>query len=209
MLVVYDLCAEYLRGVEVIAGTRFLTEGRHPQTFEWKNHGLKISIPELSDGVELAIDIKAGLAGQFKLPAGAQLVSPVYWLCCMQKFEHPVTLEIQHCAVIQNQTECSTLQFVAAKCSQKVLPYIFKPLKHGKFSEHSSFGSIEVKQFSIFAITNSSESSESSTPPRNRMYFTQLYYIVKGVNKWQLNFIMSWNLELCIEVSYINVIIER
>ena len=186
----------------MIAGTRFVTKGRDPQTFEWENHGLKISIPELSDRAEIVIDIKAGLAGQFELPVGVQLVSPVYWLCCRQKFEHPVTLEMQHCAVIRNQTECSSLQFVAAKCSQEVLPYLFKPLQHGTFSRHSSFGSIELKQFSFFAITDSSISLR-------KKYFTRLYYIVKGANKWEIHFIMSWNLQLCIEVSYMCVVIER
>ena len=186
----------YLRGVEVIAGTHFATKGRQPLTFEWKSHGLKLSIPEGALLSEAVIDIKVGLAGQFEFPAGAQLVSPVYWLCCKQKFQHPVTLEIQHCAVIQNQSECSSLRFVAARCSEKVLPYKFKVLEKGIFSQSSSYGSIEVKQFSLFAIISSYLFPQK--------YCARLYYHINGINWRQLHFVMSCNLPIYIEVSLLS-----
>ena len=187
----------YLRGVEVIAEKRFTIKGIHPQTFEWENHGLKLSIPEgalPSDPTERKIDIKAGLAGQFEFPADKQLVSPVYWIDCKEKFQAPVTLELQHCAVIRNQSECSSLCFVAAKCSQKGLPYKFKDLKKGIFSQHSSYGSIQVKQFSLFGILSPFRSPKK--------YFAQLYYLVDGINRWQLHFVISCNLAMCIQVSH-------
>ena len=131
--------------MEVIAATCFATKGTQSKTFEWKRHGLKLSIPEgalPSDEAEGAIDIKAGFAGQFQLPENAQLVSPMYWLCCRHKFQHPVTLEIQQCAVVRNR---SSLCFVASKCSQKGLPYKFKVLSNGTFSQLSLYGTIALK----------------------------------------------------------------
>ena len=195
MLIIF-LSIGYLRGVEVIAEKRFATKGRHPQTFEWENHGLKLSIPESalpSDQTPRTIDIKASLAGQFEFPADTQLVSPVYWIDCKEKFQHPVTLELQHCAVIRNQSECSSLRFVAAKCSQKGLPYKFKVLDKGIFSQYTSYGSIQLKQFSLFGIIGSFLSPKKC--------FARLYYLVKGFNRWHLHFVMSWNLPICIKVG--------
>ena len=200
------LHTEYLRGVEVIAETQFVIKGRHSQTFEWKGHGLKLSVPEdvlPSDQLECVIDLKASFAGQFEFPKGSQLVSPIYWLCCRQKFQHSVTLEINHCAAIQSQAECSYLRFIAAKCSQKELPYKFKLLSKGVFNPGSSYGSIEVKQFSLYGtiIDPTVEQTDQFIQPPSRQYFAQIYYLVKGVNKWQLDFVVTWNLEERIEVS--------
>ena len=189
------ISAEYLRGVEAIAETQFIVKGRHSQTFKWEGHGLKLSIPEgalLSDSV---IYIKAGLAGHFDLPSGGQLVSPVYWLYCDNNFQHPVTLELQHCAIIKHQSECSSLSFIVAKCSQKELPYKFKILDKGTFSQHSSYGSVNVKQFSVFGVI-----MQWLLP---RSYSAQFFYSDKGENIWQLDFIITWNQELCRTVSII------
>ena len=198
--------AEYLRGVEVTAETQFVIKGRHSQTFEWKGHGLKLSVPEdalPSDQVECVIDVKASYAGQFEFPKGTQLVSPVYWLSCQQKFQRSVTLEINHCAAIQSQAECSYLRFVAAKCSQEELPYKFKLLSKGVFNHGSSYGSIEVKQFSLFGnvIDLTVEHADQFVQPPSQQYFAQIYYMVEGANKWQLDFVVAWNLEDRIKVS--------
>ena len=205
----YDVCfmsAEYLRGVEVIAETQFIMKGRHRQTFKWEGHGLKLSIPEdaiQSSEAESVISIKAGLAGQFELPAGAQLVSPMYWLYCKHIFQHPITLELQHCATIRNNSEHSSLCFIVAKCSQKLLPYKFKFLDKGTFSELSSYGSVEVQQFSIFGLVIRfiMQLFVQPPPPQPRRYFSQLFYFDKGKNTWQLDFIITWNQDLCITVS--------
>ena len=188
----------------MIAETQFVIKGRHSQTFEWKGHGLKLSTPEdvlLSDEAECVIDLKASYAGQFEFPKGTQIVSPVYWLSCKQKFQHSVTLEINHCAAIQSQAECSYLRFIVAKCSQEELPYKFKFLRKGVFNHGSSYGSIEVKQFSLFGNVTIIEQPDQFVLPPPRQYFAQIYYMVKGMNRWQLDFVVSWNLEERIEVS--------
>ena len=99
----------------MFAETHFTVKGKISQTFKWEGHGLKLSIPEgalLSDSV---IRIKAGLAGQFDLPSCAQLVSPVYWLCCDDDFQHPVTLQIQHCATVVHRSGYPALCFIVAQ----------------------------------------------------------------------------------------------
>ena len=183
----------------MLAETQFIVKGRHSQTFKWEGHGLKLSIPEGAVLSESVIYIKAGLAGQFELPSDAQLVSPMYWLYCVHSFQHPVTLELQHCAIIKKQSGDSSLSFIVAKCSQE-LPYKFKFLHKGTFSQYSSHGSIDVKQFSIFGlVTKLFELSLFGLASRS--YFAQLFYIDDGENAWKLDFIITWNLELCLIVS--------
>ena len=67
--------------------------------------------------------------GQFHIPDDSQLVSCIYWLCCSQKFAKPVNLEIEHCALIHDSSQYSSLRFIAAKCSQAELSYQFRVLK--------------------------------------------------------------------------------
>ena len=140
------------------------------------------------------INIKAGLAGQFEFPDESQLVSCIYWISCPQKFLEPVTLEIQHCGLIENSSQSSSLHFVVAKCSQPELPYKFKALDKGTFSPHSSYGSLQVSQFSFFGIFGKS--------PR---YCSSVYYTSKGHNRWYMDFVITHNLEVHLEVSYIDV----
>ena len=187
-------CIDYLRGFEAFAQVRFVITGSSSYSFEWKGYGLKLHIPEGAipqkwEGCK--IDIKAGLAGQFEFTDDkSQLVSCIYWLSCPQKFLEPVTLEIQHCGLIEDS---STLHFVVAKCSQPQLPYKFKALDKGTFSPHSSYGSLQVSQFSFFGIRG-----------RCRRYYSAVYYINKGPNRWYVDFVMTCNLEVHLEVSCID-----
>ena len=175
-------------------------KGRHSQTLKWEGHGLKLSIPEGAVLSESVILIKASLAGQFELPPGAQLVSPVYWLCCGDDFQLPVTLELQHCATIKHQSQHSSLSFIVAKCSQEELPYKFKLLDKGTFSQHSSHGSINVKRFSLFGIVETIMQFFVYSP-QPRSYYAQLFYQSDGDSSWRLHFVITWNLEACLTVS--------
>ena len=184
----------------MVAETRFVLKGRRSQTFVWKGHGLKLSVPEgalLFD--HAAVDIKAGLAGQFELPVNTQLVSPVYLICCKETFQQPVMLEMQHCAAVQNESESSLLHFITARCSQNELPYKFKVLHNGIFSKRSSFGAIEVKQFSLFGIVF--EKPKLLLSPTPRTYFAKFFHFNLGTNVRRFDFVITWNHELCISVS--------
>ena len=194
------ILAEYHRGVEVIAETQFIVKGKHSQTFKWEGHGLNLSIPEGAVLSESVIYIKAGLAGHFELPSRAQLVSAVYWLYCENDFQRPVTLELQHCVDVKHQSDFSSLRFIVAKCSQEELPYKFKYLDRGTFSQHNSYGSVDVKQFSLFGIVHSVVRWFANLL-QFQTYFAQIFYIDEGENKWQIDFVITKNLEPCLTVS--------
>ena len=186
-----------MRGFETFAETSFNITDSHAHSFEWQGYGLKLHIPEgavPTEHSECRVDIKVGFAGQFRIPDDLQLVSCIYWLRGPQRpFLKPVMLEIEHCASLQDSSE--SVQFVVAKCSQAELPYQFRELKKGTFAPQSSYGSIPVSQFSFFGITI----------PRIfhslQRYHGSLHYIRKDVNEWDVDFIITPDLEVSLTVS--------
>ena len=187
-----SICA----GFEPFAVTEYSIVGSSAQTFEWKRCGLKLHVPEgaLPEEEGCRIEIKACMSGQFEFPVDSELVSYIYWLSCPRKFLKPVTLEIQHCASIQDVSQYSSLQFVIAKCSQPELPYKFRALDRGAFSPHSSFGSIEISQFSLVGLI--------SSRLRRRRYYSALYSSRIGAKRWQVDIVVTWNLPAHLKVGY-------
>ena len=180
----------YLRGVNVIGETSCLVTNE-AQTFHWKGYGLKLHIPPASLPPEVrqsSVNIKASLTGQFQFPGNTTLVSAVYWIQTPVMFQQPVTLEIQHCA---KSTTRYPLSFAVAKCSQKDLPYQFKPLEGGTFSSFSSYASIALLHFSGLGVTQ--EVSE-------QLYCAKQYYIGSKIN-WRAHFVVTKDLEAYITVS--------
>ena len=199
-----NIFAEYLRGFETFAETSFVITDSHSHSFEWQRYGLKLHIPEGAVPAELTdcrVDIKAGFTGQFNIPDDLQLVSCVYWLSCPQKFVKPVTLEIEHCASLQDSSQSSSLQFIVAKCSQAELPYQFRMLKKGIFVPRSSYGSIEVSQFSLFGISILKRAWRLWCHP----YYSALYYIRNNINNWDVDFVITLHLQAALAVSQYTV----
>ena len=187
-----------MRGFETFAETSFIVPDSHSHSYEWQQYGLKLHIPEGAVPAECRVDIKAGFAGQFNMPDDLQLVSCVYWLSCSQNFMKPVTLEVEHCASIQESSQSSTLQFITAKGSQAELPYQFE-MESGIFAPKSSYGSIQVSPFSFFAIGIFKRFQSL------QRYCSTVYYIQKGFNKWDVDFVIAPNLQASLTVSYLHL----
>ena len=165
-----------VHGVEVAGEVEFTvsTEGG---SFHWEGYGLRLHVPKDSlpaDVGECRINIRVSLSGQFQLPEETDLLSPVFWISAPCKFTKPVTLEIQHCALAEDEAVLSNLSFVSANCSQKDLPYRFKQVSGGVFTKHSTFGSIKLEHFSGVGVTGSKE-----TP---RSYCAHLYNTMKQMH---------------------------
>ena len=182
----------------MVAGTTFLITGRK-QTHVWEGHGLMLHVPEgilPPDHTGCRVDVRASLAGQFEFPEGSHPVSGMYWLFCKETFLLPVILELQHCAVVRDASHRSRLRFAIAKCSQPELPYKFKLLDRGVFTPNSSYGSISLSQFSIATITE-----QPSKEPLQHTCCAKLFYLIETMRQWQLDFIITRDLELCHKVS--------
>ena len=146
--------ADFLRGVEVYRETVLEVVGDKPQKVEWPGYGFFIEIPEgaVPHGVTVSVGVKVILAGQFKFPENSQLISAIYWISSSEVFLKEVAVNIQHCAIIENEEQCSLFRFIIAKCSQEVLPYRFSE-KRGEFNQHTHYATIKLKQFSIVTAT--------------------------------------------------------
>ena len=166
-----------------------------PQTFHWDGYGFKLTIPQgsLPAGVDQCrLDIKASVAGQYLFPNNLQLVSGVFWIRPLPsgRFQQQLTVEIQHCAKMTSSTK---LSFVRAHCSQESLPYTFKHLEGcGSFTEHSSYGSLELSQFSGLAVTG--ENVE-------RVYTASLYYLGSELYSREIHFVVNWDNDIHNTVS--------
>ena len=102
--------------------------------------------------LETQLNVQISLSGQFQMPSNCELVSAVYWVFSPHKFTKPITVEVQHCAILSSDEQCSQLTFVHTKCTQKELPYVFEEQVGGIFSPHSSYGSVSLSHFSWIGI---------------------------------------------------------
>ena len=196
--------AGYLRGVDVIGETSLLVTSQ-AQTFNWIDYGMKLHIPQGSLPTKLEhckLHIKVGLSGQFSLPKNTSLVSAVYWVDSEPrcKFSEAITIEIQHCA---KPMQSSRLSFVRAKCSQKDLPYTFKTMDGGKFTQQTNFGCISLHEFSILSILRSFfvvEDQQQQTLDEDPYYHASFYYIGKPTS-WKVHFVVTAELDAYHAVS--------
>ena len=168
----------------------------HGINFEWEGYGLKLNVPEgsLPGGMgECRFNIRMSLSGQFQLPEDSDLLSPVFWISAPCKFTKPVTLEIQHCALTEDETVLSDLCFVSAKCSQRDLPYRFEQLDGGVFTTHSSYGSIQLNHFSGASVAGRKRTLRS--------YCAHLYHAMKQMYDWRYYLSITRDLKAHITVS--------
>ena len=170
--------------------------GDKRQKLEWPGYGFFIEVPEgaLDPGVTASVGVKVILAGQFKFPDNSQLISAIYWISSSEVFQKELDINIQHCAIITSEEQCSGLRFIIARCSQKILPYNFKE-REGFFSTHTQYGTIKLKQFSLLGIT---------APTDAETCFTGLMYYKEQIPKpliVDFNFVVVKDLEACLQVA--------
>ena len=190
---------------EVVAERNFVITNQ-ARSYCWDEYGFKLHVPKDSLETELSettINVRVSLSGYFELSADSELVSAVYWVFCPHKFSQPLTVDVQHCAP---PSQCSNLSFVRTKCTQKKLPYQFKELEGGVFSQESFYGSISVNHFSGLGISKRkrprSEASESSSGTEEEQYCACLYKQKRGKGHLRLHFVVTKDLQACKTVRF-------
>ena len=123
---------------------------------------MSLSAPEgilsLSDTCEVAITALAG--GEFQFPKGSKLVRAVYAICITKVLQKPLTVNIQHCVLLETSEQCDSLKFVRAPLNNRTIPYTFKFLKGGPFTPGSQYGSISCTKFSLIGVVLMEENRE-------------------------------------------------
>ena len=191
-----------IRGADIVALTTVEITPDQPLDFHWEGHGFKVHIPAGAIRRErgrVTLCIQASLSGDYQLPGDGVLVSGVYWLSLhphVERFDKKVTISLQHCA---SDDENSILSFITTKCTQETLPYSFKPLPGGAFSDNES--TIQVDNFSAFSVVKLIQGIINYIYG-TKIYAFRVFYIRKQQpNEYEAHIIVTQNLELCRQVQ--------
>ena len=116
--------------------------------------GLKILIPAgVITTVDASYEITAyGLWGdKFEFPKNTKLISGVCYIsvCSSSQLNKPVTVQLEHCAIVTNEKQAEYFSFVVSKSGP---PFKFEYLPGGLFCPGSQYGTIHLKKFSLLAI---------------------------------------------------------
>ena len=193
-MLICSLVFPVIRGADIIAQTKVEITPDQALDYHWEGHGFKVHIPAGAISEEkgpVTLCIQASLSGDYQLPDDGVLVSGVYWLSLhppVERFNKKVTLSLQHCASDND----SALSFITAKCTQKSLPYTFKPLAGGSFLV-SGCGTIQCDHFSAVAVSASSISE----------YAFCSYYMAKQLNVYDVHIAVTPNLMLRLKVRVV------
>ena len=150
---------------------------------------------------EAQLNVRVSLSGPFQIPFSSELLSAIHWISSPHKFEKPITVKIQHCAVLSSDKQCSKLTFVCTKCTQKELPYTFKELPGGVFEPKNSYGSLSLSHFSGLAIGVKEAACQTGQEEIVEQCCAQLYSTRKLVNEWKVDFVVTKDLDTCRTVS--------
>ena len=196
---------EPITGADIIASTTFPMVPGKPLNYKWEGHGLKLSIPEDAldpDTPSLTMSIQASLSGQYQLPDNMELVSGIYWITSSQKIslKAPATLKLQHCACVKHPEQLTSLSFITARHGQNTLPYMFRKLPGGTFSNNYDLGSIELSHFCGLGVSKEKAKEEEEKKLIQKFCVVRIYYIPKTVNQWLTDFVVVWNLKLFLKV---------
>ena len=92
-----------LQGTEVIAQKTFIVT-QEKVDLDFIGYGFKLHVPEGALPAEVSetqLDVQVSLSGHFQMPSDSRLISAVYWVTSPHKFIKPISVEIQHCAALE------------------------------------------------------------------------------------------------------------
>ena len=170
-----------LKGVD-ICGEISLLVTNDARKFNWEDYGLTLDIPceALPNNIDQCkLLINASISGDYTIPNGFLLVSPVFWVRCEPscKFKKTISMGIQHCAKTKDK---SKLRFARASCTQKELPYMFEVSAADKNFDTSS---IQLNRFSACAIVKDGSDDLS--------FAAKVFYFTEDIGSYMIHFTVS------------------
>ena len=144
--------------------TVFYVHGNKKQYFDWKECGCRFFVPQgaLSPTETCSVAVKALIGGRFILPEGTEIVSALYAISAERKFQKEMKIEIEHCLLLESETQTKLLHFVNAHQTEPGTPYIFHIQKGGEFRLNDSYAALCQSEFSIIGLVTEVPGSSSS-----------------------------------------------
>ena len=133
-------------GPHVVGEKVFHIEGK--ALLSWEEYGFRIRVQESIKSGAYDVTVKAIVAaGQIDLPEGCELVSAVYDISLSRKLTKLITIEIEHCAKLENEAQCEYLSFVTTQHDDQ-----FKLIEGGMFCPNTQYGALCCNSFSKKSI---------------------------------------------------------
>lgn len=127
-----------------LAGKKlFAVSGDHTQILDWKDMGLKLTLPSgsLPPGDSCEVAMAVFVAGKYQFPDGANVVSAIYSIGITKPLLKPVGVWMQHCVALQPHHNTGYLGFaIASITNHPEPPYPFKLVPGGKFFAENEDG---------------------------------------------------------------------
>ena len=113
--------------------------------------GYKIHVP-VSTLESSSITVCTIFSGPIVLPEGDYALVSALYTIKMPKLPEPVTIEIEHCVDVSDQSIAKKLYFATATFDVSKKMFVLTPVANGLFSPHEMYGSITQKESCFLCI---------------------------------------------------------
>ena len=175
-----------------------------------KGQGFVLHVPKGAIvSSDCTIEVKSYVVGQstpkFIFPEGSKLVSGVYHITAPRELLKPVSIQIEHCAIIKSdsQHEYAELE-VAIADSTTGPPYHFKAYKGGDVRFLDSYIEVELAKFSFVSCLLRLRRLIRAIREPASIHYCGLVCCLRSselTRTWEYHIVLIRNLQLCIRVS--------
>ena len=110
-------------------------------------------VPPSASQDKPAATVSTILSGPFNLPDGAVLVSAVYDIMIDKSLKESITIEIEHCVDVLDESIARKMSFAIAKADLTKKSFEIYPIDAGgTFPRNSAYGSIKVKESCLLCV---------------------------------------------------------
>lgn len=101
---------------------------------------------------ETAITVSTIVSGPFHLPEGSILASAVYDVMIDKVLKKPITIKIEHCVNVFDESVARTMCFATATPDLTTKAFKLQPITGGAFINKHKFGSITVHESCLLCV---------------------------------------------------------
>ena len=109
-------------------------------------------VPPSASQDKPAATVSTILSGPFNLPDGAVLVSAVYDIMIDKSLKESITVEIEHCVDVLDESIAGKMSFATAKADLTTKSFEICRIDGGTFPKSSTYGSIKLKESCLLCV---------------------------------------------------------